>query len=212
MSSKQYSQRGQDLFVINILKEKKNGTFLDFGCRGPLDINNTYLLETAYNFSGLSFDIDANELSKWHSSGRNYRNAILCDLMNNLDAAMDKINSFYTTTIIDYFSFDLEPPLLTLDVLKRFPFDKYKFGIVTYEHDFYRGYDTLGPSRKIFIENGYRKIKKEYMHRFDEDKGIHLSEDWWIHPEIVAVDENWLDVEIVDLTHSDVESYYNNKK
>ena len=38
------------------------------------------------------------------------------------------MNNFYPTQIIDYFSFDLEPPLLTLDVLKMFPFYKYKFG------------------------------------------------------------------------------------
>ena len=84
--------------------------------------------------------------------------------------------------------------------------------VVTYEHDFYRGYDTLGPSRKIFLENGYRKIKKEYMHIFDEDKGIHLSEDWWIHPDIVTVDENILDMEITNLTTSDINFYYDSKK
>jgi hypothetical protein len=136
MSHKQYSQRGQDLFVVNTLKNKQNGTFLDFGCRGPIDINNTYLLETACNFNGLSFDIDADELSNWHSSGRNYNNFILCDLLLSLEFAIEKMNNFYKTSIIDYFSFDLEPPLLTLDVCKRFPFDTYKFGIVTYEHDF----------------------------------------------------------------------------
>jgi hypothetical protein len=39
-----YSQRNQDRFVVDVLKSKKNGTFLDFGCRGPFEGNNSYLL------------------------------------------------------------------------------------------------------------------------------------------------------------------------
>lgn len=191
----QYSQRGQDLFVVNVLKEKKEGTFLDFGCRGPIDINNTYLLEKNYNFKGLSFDIDTNEINNWKNTKRNYSNSIRCDLLNNFNDAMEKIDNFYETNNIDYLSFDLEPPLVTLEVLKKFPFEKYKFGVITFEHDFYRNYDTVNPSREIFLKNGYRKIKKDYMHNFDKHKSIHLSEDWWIHPDIISIDESFLDKE-----------------
>lgn len=192
-----YSQRGQDLFAIQILNNIKNGTFLDFGCRGPIDINNTYLLEKEYNFSGLSFDIDNEEINKWKNTDRNYNNAICCDLLTlNIE---EKLNSFYKSNIIDYFSFDLEPPLLTLEVLKRFPFDKYKFKVITFEHDFYRGFNTLNPSRDIFLKNGYRKIKREYMNIYDVDKRIYLSEDWWIHPELISVSEDILDSEMIDL-------------
>jgi len=179
------------------VKGKKDGTFLDFGCRGPIDINNTYLLEKEYNFKGLSFDIDSSYIREWQNTDRNYNNAIECDLLNNFDFALEKMDDFYDTNIIDYFSFDLEPPLLTLEVLKKIPFEKYKFGVVTFEHDFYRGFDTLHPSRKIFTENGYRKIKKEYMHLFDKDKGIHLSEDWWIHPDVITVDEILLETNLL---------------
>jgi len=58
-----YSQRNQDRFVVDVLKSKTNGTFLDFGCRCPFEGNNTYLLEKNYGFSGLSFDIDSYEIS-----------------------------------------------------------------------------------------------------------------------------------------------------
>ena len=87
-----------------------------------------------------------------------------------------------------------------------------EFGVITFEHDFYRGFDTVVPSRKIFIENGYRKIKKEYMHFFDKDQGIHLSEDWWIHPDVVSVDETILDIEIANLDTSDYYSFINSHK
>lgn len=192
MSSVQYSQRGQDLFAMEILQHKMNGTFLDFGCRGPTDINNTYLLESQYNFSGLSFDIDEHEINCWKISNRNYNNAICCNLLNT-DFVLEKMDAFYKSNIIDYFSFDLEPPLITLEVLKNFPFDRYKFGVITFEHDFYRGFDTVGPSRKIFLDNGYRKINKTYMHKFDPNQLIHLAEDWWIHPDVVTVSEDLLD-------------------
>ena len=195
---KTFSQRSQDVFARDILKGKKDGYFLDFGCRGPVDINNTYLFEKYYNFSGLSFDIDSNSINEWKHSDRNSDNAICADLLK-LDDIIYKMETFYKTNVIDYFSFDLEPPLLTLDVLKMFPFNKFKFGVITYEHDFYRLYDTLKPSREIFIKNGYRKIKKSHMVKYEPISKIYLSEDWWIHPDIVSVSEDILDSELEDL-------------
>ena len=197
-----YSQRHQDIFVETVLKCKKNGTFLDFGCRGPIEINNTYLFEKKYNFTGLSFDYDLDEISKWKDTDRNWENAIYGNLLN-LDIEK-KLDEFYSSPIIDYFSFDLEPPLVTLEVLKKFPFNKYKFGVITFEHDFYRGFDTLKPSREIFIKNGYRKVKQSYMKNFETETQIWFSEDWWIHPEIVSVPENILDEEIIDFTEEDL--------
>ena len=197
-----YSQRNQDLFVVTVLNGKKNGTFLDFGCKSPIEINNTCLLEKNYNFSGLSFDIDATEISKWEKTKRNYKNAICGNL---LELDFEKIlDNHYSSSNIDYFSFDLEPPLVTLEVLKKFPFNKYKFGVITFEHDFYRGFDTLRPSREIFIKNGYRKIKKDYMKKFETESQLWFSEDWWIHPDLVSVEDECLDETIVDFTEQDL--------
>ena len=47
------SQLGQDLFVLNELKYKKNGYFVEFGAGNGKHLSNTYLLEKKY-----SFDID----------------------------------------------------------------------------------------------------------------------------------------------------------
>ena len=33
---KNYSQIGQDYIASSLLKEKKNGTFVDLGCAGPI--------------------------------------------------------------------------------------------------------------------------------------------------------------------------------
>ena len=103
-AKEQYSERGQDIFAANILKYKNNGTFLDFGCSSPIDNNNTHLFEKNYNFKGLSFDIDTNELNKWKSTNRDCNNVFFCDLSNNFEYALEKIDSFYESNIIDYFS------------------------------------------------------------------------------------------------------------
>jgi hypothetical protein len=189
-----YSQRGQDRFAIDFLRNKHYGTFLDFGCKGPIDINNTYLLEKKYNFKGLSFDIDKEAIDEWKNTDRDSENAICVDLMSlEIKKTLDE---FYINGNIDYFSFDLEPPLLTLDVLKKFPFDSYQFGIVTYEHDYYRGFDTLIPSREIFSNNGYKKVTTDVMNTYDVTHSIFLSEDWWFHPDLVSVPPQYIDTTV----------------
>lgn len=46
-------QANQDRFVLNVLKEKKNGYFLEIGSNHPININNSYLLETSYDWKGI---------------------------------------------------------------------------------------------------------------------------------------------------------------
>ena len=53
-----YSQIGQDRLVVHLTKEKRCGTFVDIGCSRPSLINNTFLLENEYQWTGLSIDID----------------------------------------------------------------------------------------------------------------------------------------------------------
>ena len=49
-------QAQQDKFVLNILKEKRNGYFLEIGSNHPININNTYLLETKYDWKGIMIE------------------------------------------------------------------------------------------------------------------------------------------------------------
>ena len=41
-------QAEQDKFVLNMLKNKKNGFFLEIGSNHPININNSYILEKNY--------------------------------------------------------------------------------------------------------------------------------------------------------------------
>lgn len=52
------AQGGQDLFVVAMTQGKHNGTWLEIGCGDPIRINNTYLLEKRFNWSGTSIDVD----------------------------------------------------------------------------------------------------------------------------------------------------------
>ena len=48
---------GQEQFVIDILKGKKNGYYVELGAFHFNEGNNTYLLEKEYDWTGVSFEI-----------------------------------------------------------------------------------------------------------------------------------------------------------
>ena len=52
------SQSGQDKFILSVLKNKKNGYFLEIGSNDPILINNTYILEKDYNWKGIMVEYD----------------------------------------------------------------------------------------------------------------------------------------------------------
>ena len=77
-----FSQEAQESFVLNILKEKKNGFYLEIGSWHPVLKNNTYLLETEFNWTGLALDINQEMCKKYTEIRKNKclnQNAILFD-------------------------------------------------------------------------------------------------------------------------------------
>jgi FkbM family methyltransferase len=48
-----HSQLGQDLFVLETLKQKKNGFFIEIGAGNGKYLSNTYLLESEFNWDGI---------------------------------------------------------------------------------------------------------------------------------------------------------------
>ena len=48
-----YSQLEQDLAVLDFYKNKKDGFFIEIGAVDGIEISNTYLLETQYNWKGI---------------------------------------------------------------------------------------------------------------------------------------------------------------
>ena len=53
-----YSQAGQDLFVLAALNGKRNGIYIEVGAGPSVLHNNTLLLETEFNWKGVSVEIN----------------------------------------------------------------------------------------------------------------------------------------------------------
>ena len=69
------------------------------------------------------------------------------------------------------------------EVLKKLPFDKYNFKVITIEHDYYiHGDKYRNEQRKILYENGYLCICPDVLVPISSDTKPNCSfEDWWIH-------------------------------
>jgi len=193
-----YSQAGQDLFVLSALNGKRNGFYLEIGAQQPFYQNNTALLETKFDWEGVSIEILSN-LCQMFSEQR--KNKIICADATNIDYD-ELLSSFNKGNIVDYLQLDCEPSEVTFNILKLIPFDKYKFRLITYEHDHF-----------VDLSNTYRSKSREYL----ESKGYKMLvsnvspndkcsfEDWWYHPDLIdsEVIENMLNIS--DIT--DVRSY-----
>lgn len=171
---KTYSQERQDLFVIEQTKGKTNGVFLDIGCAHPIEINNTYLLETEYNWSGVCIDLDSKHNELWKNRKAKFLNQDALTIDYNALLASIAIDG-----IIDYLSLDLEPPSITHECLFKIPFDKYKISVITYEHDRYRAGDIYRvSSREYLTSKGYRLVVP------DVKCGGQEFEDWYVLEEV----------------------------
>jgi hypothetical protein len=89
-------------------------------------------------------------------------------------------------TNIDYLQVDLEvenrSTLATLENLDSQVMSDYKFAVITFEHDIYRGnfFNTRQASRDIFQKHGYVRVYS------DVSNGIgYPYEDWYVHPDLV---------------------------
>ena len=69
-----YSQALQDIFVLEALNYKCEGTFLEIGANHPIEISNTYVLETQFNQKGIMVEHDPQylELYKLHRPNSDY--------------------------------------------------------------------------------------------------------------------------------------------
>ena len=171
-----YAQSYQDLFVLSMLDGKRNGTYLELGCAYPFYNNNTALLETQFDWKGVSIDNNS-ELTDQFFKER--KNTVLC-----MDATTVEYASMLAMTglgkDIDYLQLDCDPAPITLEILKRIPFDTHRFAVITFEHDHYTGQGVRKESRKYLKSKGYTLVVSDIAHNENDS-----YEDWWVHPELV---------------------------
>tara|TARA_B100001093_G_scaffold507458_1_gene568045 strand:+ start:1632 stop:2261 length:630 start_codon:yes stop_codon:yes gene_type:complete len=173
----------QDKFVLKMLDFKKDGYFLELGSQHPIKNNNSYLLETDYNWTGIMIEMD----KKWNKHYEEHRKKSkhkICDALSIdfKDLLKDSPKN------IDYLQVDLEPSnMSTINVLTNIDkvMDTYRFAVVTFEHDKYRGNfnNTVERSREIFKKNGYKLV----FQNIQDDTGYECPfEDWYVHPDLVS--------------------------
>jgi len=176
------SQVGQDIFIRKCLNFKNNGTFLEIGSYHPILINNTYILEKEHHWRGIMVDY-SDEFVEEYKIHRSNSKWIINDARNI--NYCEELQNFNMPSNIDYLQIDLEvsnnSTLSTLNILNDTVMDKYKFSVVTFEHDIYSGnyFNTRLESRRIFEEKGYIRV-------FSDVKNNNSPfEDWYVFPEFV---------------------------
>lgn len=178
---KNFSQTFQDLFVLTMTKGKRNGLYLEIGCADPFYGNNTALLETEFNWTGISIDIKEEEIAKYRGNRKT-----LALVRDALSIDYEKLmNSFSTAVDWDYLQIDCEPPYNSLTILRSIPFETHRFAVITFEHDYYADFigDVREKSRTVLESHGYQLVVPDVA-----PDHIGTYEDWWIHPKLVSAE------------------------
>ena len=174
-----WSQSMQDMFVLSMLDGKRNGVYVEIGADQPRVISNTYLLENDFNWSGVSFELDADKVAFFNTIRKN---KCLCE-----DATLYDYKSLFEDRNfpkqIDYLQLDIDPAEGTLRALKALPLNDYRFSVITYETDVYSsGADIQDEQIEILESHGYQLVAKNVKCEGNP------YEDWWIDPAIVSED------------------------
>ena len=172
-----FSQVYQDIFVLSMLNGKKDGTYLEIGASEPFHNSNTALLEKL-GWTGVGLEIDNNLIENYN---KHRKNKALCKdaLAVNYSSL---ISENFSSEVIDYLQLDIEPSKNTFEAMLAIPFDKYKFRVITYEHDYYvdmtKSYRDK--SRNYLSSMGYTLVVKD----ISPDNNSPF-EDWWVNKELV---------------------------
>ena len=174
-----WSQSFQDMFVLTMLNGKKNGVYVEVGADQPRVISNTYLLETEFDWAGVSFELDGDKVIYFNSIRRN---KCICADASTSDYKFLFDERNYPKQI-DYLQLDIDPAEGTLNALKALPLDDYRFTVITYETDVYSsGADIQDEQIKILESHGYQLVSKNVKCEGNP------YEDWWVDPAIVSED------------------------
>lgn len=178
---KNFSQCMQDIFVLCMTNGKKGGTYLEIGSCTPFHTNNTALLETQFGWTGQSIEIEKDYCEQFNAERKNP--------CHHTDARNIDYQHFIDNTLgiqdIDYLQIDCEPVAVSYDVLTKIPFDKYRFAVITFEHDYYLDEEKLyrQKSRKLLEAHGYKLVAGNISVNHRDS-----FEDWWVHPDLVDSD------------------------
>lgn len=172
-----YGQIGQDKFVVETLKGKTHGTFLDVGCHEARNLSNTFHLERQLGWRGIAIDCDPAWMGQWASErpGSVFVLGDACALhYTGLLAAQ------HMESTVDYLSLDLEPPETTWKCLQHILSFPITFRTVTFETDYYRYKESREPSRELMQAHGYVLARPGVPGMFGE------QDDFYVHQSVLT--------------------------
>lgn len=176
-----YSEAWQDIFVLTALNGKRGGTYLEIGSGFPIFSNNTYLLESEFEWKGISLD-KQKKFTQKHLMNRG-------NFAFNFDALETDYNKLFLdcrmSTDIDYLQIDCGDPIDSLKVLTKILESSIRFKVLTFSHDNYQdtSRSVKEKSRKILSKAGYVLFLSNISHKSVDD-----YEDWWIDSSAVSED------------------------
>jgi FkbM family methyltransferase len=184
------SQIGQDKWVHSVLGDKLGGYFIELGACDGIHYSNTLFFERKLQWNGICIEPNDNYLEALSKNRRcnisselvgsysgqevdfaldatassvvdenigpfTSKEHIVKKITTTLESVLDR---FKAPNIIDYLSLDVEGQ--EYNILKTFPFDKYKFRCLTVEHNA----PHIGPKqqeliRELLEKNGYKYVK-----------------------------------------------------
>jgi hypothetical protein len=172
----------QESFILDILKEKKNGHYVELGAAHYSKGNNTYLLEKDYDWTGVSFEIVDSMRDEFNL---NRKNPCMGDALSFNYTKHFEENNFPKQ--IDFLQLDIDAgydfsgrPVgnshWTLQGLVAIPLNTYRFTLITFEHDanmYWRNSSIRDAQREILDSFGYSLVHRSF------------HEDWWVDPNVI---------------------------
>jgi hypothetical protein len=176
----------QELFVIDVLEQKKHGYYVELGAFNSRLGSNTYHLEKDYLWEGVSFEVVDERRLEFVSNRTNpcYGDALQFNYIeyfekNNYPKQID-----YLQVDIDAgYDYDCRPlgnHYLTLLGLISLPLTQYRFSVITFEHDanmYFRNAAMRDAQREILDSLGYTLVVRE------------KHEDWWVDPIVIPIND-----------------------
>jgi FkbM family methyltransferase len=203
MDIKYVSQAGQDKWVCEFFKFKKEGYFLDVGAYDGVDLSNTYVLEKDLNWKGICCEANSFVFKKlifnrsceclqvavsdYDGTGYFVNNEMYSYLTShgNVPVTVKTMKTILKESnapkVIDYFSLDVEGS--EPQVLKEFPFDEYEMILITVEHNKYSTGDfNKNLIKDILINNNFILAKEDVATFANPTMPL---EDWYINKKYV---------------------------
>jgi hypothetical protein len=168
------SQAGQESFALLNSTQCSQKYYLEIGAGDPIKVSNTYLLESQFNWKGLSIDFNQKHYNNFKQKRENPLLVADSTRLNYKSLLLE--NNF--PQVIAYLQIDVYYSKDAYKTLCAIPFPFYKFCSITYETDVYKGEDSRYTqlARSLLSYHGYILLCKNVM--IDNLK----FEDWWVHP------------------------------